>query len=130
MCIFMVTSCLHHAQHHSWRTTPCRRSATAYSMHSQPPSISGGSSFHPRNEDASCRGNRNPNVNNRAVNKAHPRPDTFSPQFNKPYLQPYSKSHSKKETVKLLNHHPVRVSDYPLFQNLTTDQIFTKRNFV
>ena len=61
MCICMMTSCLHHAQHHSWRTVPCRRSLTAYLMHSQPPSISGGLSFHSQNEDSSWGGNRNPN---------------------------------------------------------------------
>ena len=38
-CIFTVNSCLHLAQHATWRTTPCRLSATAYSMYSQLPSI-------------------------------------------------------------------------------------------
>jgi len=71
----------HQAQNHSWRTTHCWRSVTAYSMYSQPPSRSGGRSFHPQPEDASCRSNRNPTVNNRAVNKAHPWSDDFSPHL-------------------------------------------------
>jgi hypothetical protein len=36
---FTVTSCQHLAQPPSWRTTPCRLSATAYSIYSQLPSI-------------------------------------------------------------------------------------------
>jgi hypothetical protein len=38
----MVRGCRPHAQPPSWRTTPCRLSATAYSIYSQLPSISGG----------------------------------------------------------------------------------------
>jgi len=44
----------------SWRTTPCRLSATACSIHSQLPSISGGRLLHPQHEDAPCRGNKGP----------------------------------------------------------------------
>jgi hypothetical protein len=36
----------------SWRTTPCRLSATAYSIYPQLPSISGGRLLHPQTEDA------------------------------------------------------------------------------
>jgi hypothetical protein len=36
----------------SWRTTPCRLSATAYSSYSQLPSIPGGRLLHPQPEDA------------------------------------------------------------------------------
>jgi hypothetical protein len=39
----------------SWRTTPCRLSATAYSIHSQLPSMSAGRLLHPQPEDAPCR---------------------------------------------------------------------------
>jgi hypothetical protein len=42
----------------SWRTTPCRLSATAYSIHSQLPTISGATLLHPQPEDAPCCGNR------------------------------------------------------------------------
>ena len=38
-CDFTVRSCQHLAQLQSWRTTPCRLSATAYSIYSQLPSI-------------------------------------------------------------------------------------------
>jgi len=44
----------------SWTTTPCRLSATAYSIYSQLPSISGGRPLHPQPEDALCRGDRDP----------------------------------------------------------------------
>ena len=37
--LFTVRSCWHLAQHPNRRTTPCRLSATAYSIHSQLPSI-------------------------------------------------------------------------------------------
>ena len=37
--VFTVRICQHLAQHPSWRTTPCRLSATAYSIYSQLPSI-------------------------------------------------------------------------------------------
>jgi hypothetical protein len=40
------------AQHPSWITTPCRLSATAYSIYPQLPSISGGRLLHPQPEDA------------------------------------------------------------------------------
>jgi hypothetical protein len=37
--VFTMRSCLHLAHPPSWRTTPCRLSSTAYSLHSQLPSI-------------------------------------------------------------------------------------------
>ena len=37
--VITVTSCQHLAQPPSWRTTPCRLSATVYSLYSQLPSI-------------------------------------------------------------------------------------------
>jgi hypothetical protein len=40
--IFTVRGCRPHAQPSSWRTTPCRLSATAYSIYSQLPSAAGG----------------------------------------------------------------------------------------
>jgi hypothetical protein len=40
----------------SWRTTPCRLSAAAYSTYSQLTSNVGGRSFHPQPEDAPCCG--------------------------------------------------------------------------
>jgi len=43
-----------------WRATTCRLSATAYSVYSHLPSISGGSLLHPQHEDAPCRGDRDP----------------------------------------------------------------------
>jgi hypothetical protein len=39
-----------------WRTTPCRLSATAYSIYSHLPFIPGGCLLHPQPEDAPCRG--------------------------------------------------------------------------
>jgi hypothetical protein len=42
------------AQPPSWRVTPCRLSATAYSTYSQLPSISGGRLLYPQPEDAPC----------------------------------------------------------------------------
>jgi hypothetical protein len=39
------------AQPPTWRTTPCRLFATAYSTYSQLSSISGGRLFHPQPED-------------------------------------------------------------------------------
>jgi hypothetical protein len=44
MVFFTMRTCQHLAQPPSWRTTPCRLSATAYPMYSQLPSISGGRS--------------------------------------------------------------------------------------
>ncbi|XP_069668946.1 dynein axonemal heavy chain 6 isoform X3 [Periplaneta americana] len=44
----------------SWRTTPHRLSATAYSIYSQLPSISGGRLLDPQPEDSPCRGDRDP----------------------------------------------------------------------
>jgi hypothetical protein len=38
----MVRDCRPHAQPPSWRTTPCRLSATAFSIYSQLPSVPGG----------------------------------------------------------------------------------------
>jgi hypothetical protein len=51
-----------HAQPPSWRTTPCRLSATAYSVYSQPPSIYGGRLLHPQPEDAPCHGDKGPTL--------------------------------------------------------------------
>jgi hypothetical protein len=48
------------APRQSWRTTPCRLSATAYSVYSQLPSISGGHLLHPQPEDTPCRGDKGP----------------------------------------------------------------------
>ena len=39
ICIFALRMCYHLAQTSSWRTTPCRLSATVYSIYSQLPSI-------------------------------------------------------------------------------------------
>jgi hypothetical protein len=47
-------------QHPSWKTIPCRLPATAYSIYSQPPSISGGRLHHPQPEDPPCRRDRGP----------------------------------------------------------------------
>jgi hypothetical protein len=44
----------------SWTATPCRLSATAYSIYSQLPSISGGRLLYPQTEEAPCRGNMGP----------------------------------------------------------------------
>jgi hypothetical protein len=44
----------------SSRTTPLRLSATAYSIHSQLPSISGGRLLHPQPEDAPCGDDKGP----------------------------------------------------------------------
>jgi hypothetical protein len=41
--------------------TPCRLSATAYSIYPQPPCISGGLFLHPQPDDKPCRGDRGPN---------------------------------------------------------------------
>jgi hypothetical protein len=48
------------AQPPSWRTTPYRLSATAYSIYSHLPYISGGRLLRPQPEDAPCRGDRGP----------------------------------------------------------------------
>jgi hypothetical protein len=42
------------------RTTACRLSATAYSIYSQLPFISGGRLLHPQPEDALCHGEKDP----------------------------------------------------------------------
>jgi hypothetical protein len=42
----------------SWRITPCRLSAAAYSIYSQLPSIFGGRLLHPQNEGAPSRGDK------------------------------------------------------------------------
>jgi hypothetical protein len=49
--IFYGEQLLAHAQPPSWRTTPFRLSATAYSIYSQLPSISGGRLLHPQPKD-------------------------------------------------------------------------------
>jgi len=46
----------------TFRTTPCRLSATAYSIYSQLPSASGCRLLHPQPEDAPCRPDRLPSV--------------------------------------------------------------------
>jgi hypothetical protein len=38
-CVYMVKSCWHLTQPPSWRCTPCRLSATAYSIYLYLPSI-------------------------------------------------------------------------------------------
>jgi len=53
-------SCQPLAKPPSWRATPCRLSATVYSIYSQVPSICGGPFLHPQLEDALCRGDREP----------------------------------------------------------------------
>jgi hypothetical protein len=40
--MFTERGCRPHAQPPSWRTTPCRLSAAAYSIYSQLPSVAGG----------------------------------------------------------------------------------------
>jgi hypothetical protein len=52
--LFTARTCYtsHLAQPPSWRATPCRLFATAYSIYSQLPSISGGRVLHPQPEDA------------------------------------------------------------------------------
>jgi hypothetical protein len=44
----------------SWRTTPCRLSAAAYSIYSELPSISGGRSLHLQPDDVPCCGDKGP----------------------------------------------------------------------
>jgi hypothetical protein len=53
-----VRSCESHAQPSSWKTTPCRLFAIAYSVFSQLPSMSGDRQLHPQPEDAPCRGDK------------------------------------------------------------------------
>jgi len=57
---YTVMSCQPLAQTPSWRTTPCRLSAIAYSTHSQLPSVSGGRPLHLQPDDPPCRGDRDP----------------------------------------------------------------------
>jgi hypothetical protein len=66
-----VTSCWHLAQPPSWTTAPCRLSMIAYSMYSQPPSISR-SCLHPQPEDGPCCGDRDPLKQNVTVFRAAP----------------------------------------------------------
>jgi hypothetical protein len=49
--IFKLRNCWLHVQPPSWMPTPCRFSATAYSIYSQLPSISGDHLLHPQPED-------------------------------------------------------------------------------
>jgi len=44
----------HLAERPTWRTFPCRLSATACSIYSQLPSTSGGHALHPQPEDTPC----------------------------------------------------------------------------
>jgi hypothetical protein len=58
---FYSEEMLPHAQPPSWRTTPCRLSATAYSIYLQLSSISGGLLLHPQPpEDVPCSGDKGP----------------------------------------------------------------------
>jgi hypothetical protein len=54
----MVSSPLVPAQHLSWRVTPCRVSATAYSIYFHLSPISGGRLFRPQLEDTPCYGDK------------------------------------------------------------------------
>jgi hypothetical protein len=58
--ILFTVSCQPHVQPPPprWRATHCRLSASAFSIYSQPPSISGGRLLHPQPEDAPCRGDK------------------------------------------------------------------------
>jgi len=55
-----VRGCYPHAQPSSWRTTPSQLSATACSVYSQLPSISGGLLLHPQPEVVPCCGDKEP----------------------------------------------------------------------
>jgi hypothetical protein len=57
---FTASSCYPHPKRTSWRTTPYRLSATAYSMYLQLFSISERCLLHPQPEDAPCRGDKGP----------------------------------------------------------------------
>jgi hypothetical protein len=57
---FTLRSCWPHARLLNSRTTPCRPSATAYSIYSQLPSITGGRLLYPQPEDVPCRGDKGP----------------------------------------------------------------------
>jgi hypothetical protein len=56
----MVKGCYTHTQPPSWRHTPCRLSAAAYSIYWQLPSIAGGRLLHLQIEDVPCRGDKGP----------------------------------------------------------------------
>jgi hypothetical protein len=56
-----VGICYLPAQSPSWKATPFRLSATAYSIYWQLPSISGGRLLHPQLEGAPCRGDKGSN---------------------------------------------------------------------
>jgi hypothetical protein len=60
LCFFFTMGLLTPFQPPSWMTTPCRLSATAYSIYSQLPSISEGRLLYPQPEDAPRRGDRGP----------------------------------------------------------------------
>jgi hypothetical protein len=56
---FMMRSCQPLVQSPSWRTTPCWLPTTAYSIHSQLPSISGGCLLYPQSQYVPCHGLHN-----------------------------------------------------------------------
>jgi hypothetical protein len=58
--LFSTVRSYPHAKPLSWRTTPCRLSATAYSIYLQLPSISGAHLLHPHPEDVLCCGDKGP----------------------------------------------------------------------
>jgi hypothetical protein len=58
--VVKLRSCWPLAQHPSWRTNPCRLSATAYSVYLHRYCISGSRLLHPQPEDALCHGDRDP----------------------------------------------------------------------
>jgi hypothetical protein len=60
MLIFYDAELLAHRRTPSWTITPLRLFATAYWIHMQLPSVSGGRLFHPQREDVSRRGDRDP----------------------------------------------------------------------
>jgi len=64
----MLRNCQPLVQPQSWMTTPCRLSATAYSIHSQLPSTCGGRLIHPQHKNASCRDDRDPFITLRLQN--------------------------------------------------------------
>jgi hypothetical protein len=58
--VFTVRSCYALVPPQSWKVTPYRLSATAYSICSQLLSISGGRLLYPRPKDVTCHGDRDP----------------------------------------------------------------------
>jgi hypothetical protein len=58
--LIMVRTCYPTPNPQSWRITPCRLSATAYSIYLQLPSISGGHLLHLQPEDTPCHSDKGP----------------------------------------------------------------------